>query len=109
MAALPAQADTIGIAGSSVTLQATDRPGALAEIVMVNDPSNGPADNGTRKLSLGDLSVSVEFQWNMAGDDDAITVTPPDGVSCLPTSCVLLLPEGETETLWLFDATGAGS
>lgn len=103
----PAAAETVMIAETSVTLRPTDRAGALAEVAMVNDPSNGPWDEAERSLRLGELSVTFQFDFNAIGDKDRIEVSPPEGVICLP-SCELTLPEGASGTIWLYDEHAVG-
>lgn len=105
-----AQADSVNLNGSSVTLQASIRPGAIAELVFDNRAVNSVADELDYGLRLDDLAVPFGFDWNVngSGGDDALKVEPPEGITCLPTSCILELPEGDTGTLWLFDAAGVG-
>jgi hypothetical protein len=105
--ALPVQADTVRIMGSSVTLRDTAQPGALAEVEFVNDPSNGAQDDGGHDLAHGGLTVHARFTWNAAGDDDRVDLTPPDGVICLP-DCSLTLPEGEVGVVHLYDLNRVG-
>lgn len=94
---------TLDLAGTLVTLQDSAHPTAFAEIVMQNEPVNGAGDNGEHILILRDFPVVVEFVWNRGpAGEDAIIVTPPDGVICDPGTCVLELPENETGTLYLF-------
>jgi hypothetical protein len=57
-----AHAETVRIATSTVTLQPSDEPGAVAEIIFVNKPSNGPFNNGNYYLSMDGIDVTVEFE-----------------------------------------------
>ncbi|MFN3646261.1 MAG: hypothetical protein ACK4S2_07065 [Gemmobacter sp.] len=102
-----ALADTARIMGSSVTLRATDRPGALAEVEFVNDPSNGSGDDGLYLLAHGGLEIDARFRWNADGDDDRIEVLPPPGITCDP-DCTLTVPEGSSGMLWLIDLNRVG-
>lgn len=108
LAASAAGADTLNLSGSTVTLQATERPGALAEMVFDNRAVNSQADEHDYSLTLGDFTLPLNFDWNVLGDEDAVTVAPPEGIVCLPTSCILQLQEGTSETLWLFSGVGVG-
>lgn len=108
MMTAPALADSVTLSGSTVTLQQTARPGAVAEVVFENRAVNSIMDEGEYDLTHGDLSMPFAFNWNESGDSDAITVTPPEGITCLPTSCILRLPEHETGSLFLFDGLGVG-
>ena len=95
------------ISGTVITLQPTDHPGAQAEITMHNEMMNDERDNGEHVMNLGDLSVWVEFAWNhdLLGND-AIVVTPPDGMICKPLSCVLVVEEGHSGTMYLMPWEG---
>ena len=53
------------------------------------------------------LAVDARFTWNAAGDSDRLDLTPPAGVICLP-ECSLVLGEGDTGTVWLYDLTRVG-
>lgn len=85
--------------GSSVTLQATDEPNAIAEVEFINRQVNGAEDNGTFTMTLGTLEITVTFTWNTNGDDDMITVQVPSGYVADPD--VLEVPEGQTQTLYI--------
>ena len=106
--AAPALADTVTLKGSTVTLRPTERPGALAEVEFYNDASNWQDDNGDHVLTLGGLQVGLRFTWNVAGDNDQIELTPPEGVICDPRDCTLSLGEGETGMVHLFSVEGVG-
>lgn len=94
--------DTINLSGTTITLRATDHPGAEAEIVMRNLPVNGPHHNGRYVLAWDGMVVEIRFAWNLGpGGADAIIATPPQHLVCEPADCVLAVPEGATGTLWL--------
>ena len=94
------------LSGSVVTLQPTTEPGAIAEVIFDNRNVNDADDNGTYALSMDGLSIAVDFLWNADGSADRITVTPPDGVLCRPSSCALTLPEDQSGRLVLFEFEG---
>lgn len=96
------------LSGSVVTLQPTTEPGAIAEVIFDNRMVNDADDNGTYALSMDGLALLFRFDWNDNGNDDAITVQPPEGVICKPTTCVLSLPEDTEGTIWLYDAMDVG-
>lgn len=108
--ASPAAAqDSIDLSGSVIRLQPSLRAGAVAEVILDNRPVNSALDERRFALSLDGLAVEGEFDWDHSGfGDDAVTITPPEGTVCLPTTCVLVIPEGETGTLWLFATDGVG-
>ena len=108
MMTAPAFADSVALSGSAVTLQPTTRPGAVAELIFDNRATNSSRDDGEYSLAHDDIALSFSFNWNASGDSDEITITPPDGLTCLPTSCVLRMPEHETGTLFLFDSQAVG-
>lgn len=105
----------IGVGGytvrgpSTVTIAPTDRPGALAEVTFNNVSVNNAGDTGTTgAISLGGLSVQVEFAWETdALGSDTITLTPPDGVLCVP-SCELTVPEEGSATVFLYSLEAVG-
>lgn len=89
------------------TIKATNEPGAVAEIIFNNVDVNGAADNGTKELSLGTLTVEVTFTWDAAaGGADRITVAPPDGYMAIPDT--LTLQEGTEGRLLIYPVTALG-
>lgn len=95
------------ISGTVVTLQPSGIPGALAEVVMDNQITNSPLDNGEYQLALDGLEVGIHFTWDKYQGDDAITIIPPDGVICDPADCVLQLPEGKSGMVVLYGWSGS--
>lgn len=99
---------TIGPAGyrpTTVTMQDSAHPGAVAEIVFENRPTNGPHNNGKYSLSHGGIDVSIRFEWDMLGRDDGIEVTVPPGFLAVPP--ILAVPEGGVGTVLIFSDEGA--
>jgi hypothetical protein len=89
---------------TTVTLQDSAHPQAVAEIVFHNAPVNGPSNNGDYHLSHNGIEVTVTFTWNMMGDDDGIEIAVPDGFIAVPP--VLAVPEGSTGTVLIFSNEG---
>jgi hypothetical protein len=109
--ALPASAETIGLPRhlhfpSTITLQPTEAPGAVAEVVFQNKAVNNDKDNGSYALTMGGLTVSVEFIWDAQGGEDAIRVTPPPGYFAHPE--ILPLVEGTTGVILIYDMEAVG-
>lgn len=110
----PAMTNIVDLSGSTAMLQPTERPGAIAELTFDNRAVNGPQDiRGYRlqlDLALGVLTVPFNFEWEVPGTngDDAVVAHPPEGVTCLPTSCRLQIREYDIGTMWLFDTSGVG-
>lgn len=103
-----AAAGTVDLSGSTVTLRGSEMPGALAEVMFDNVNRNGPHDEGVTTLTWGGIEVEVSFHWNVNDDsDDAIVIVPPEGVICVP-SCELVLKEGYSGVVTLFDLSGVG-
>lgn len=95
---------------TTVTLQPTQRPGAVAEVVLHNENINGHLDEIATELTHGAITIGVRFDWEadpMSGAD-AVVVTPPEGLICLPTDCRLVVEESRTGTLWLFSTEDVG-
>lgn len=88
------------------TIRATTEPGAVAEILYINDDVNSAADNGVKMLTLGSLTVEVTFAWDAEGGSDRIVVTPPDGYMAVPDT--LTLPEDGRGTLLIYPVTALG-
>lgn len=112
--ASPVAAETVahweGYAGatgnpSTCTIQPTDEPGAVAEIIFRNEPWNDSSDNGKpQSVTLADLTVEVQFHWRVSGVGamgfDAITVTVPEGYLAVPDR--LALPESTTGRVLIY-------
>jgi hypothetical protein len=97
----------LDISGTLVELHPPSDPAAMAEVVMLNIELNGAHDNGHYELHLDGLTVGLEFQWQAgAFGEDAIVVTPPEGVFCEPVDCRIVVPEGQRGTVLLFDFVG---
>lgn len=100
-------ASVLNLSETTITIQPTVEPGAIAEVVFDNELVNGPFHEGSKTIDLGDLSVVVTFDWEADPlGADAITVTPPDGIICKPASCTLIVNEGDVGTLYLYEWVG---
>ena len=104
---LATEARSLDISGSTVTLEPSADPAAFADVVFVNDLSNGPADTRAYTLSQAGVLIEVSFVWdaNFIGMDQ-ITITPPVGMTCKPTDCTATVVEGTTGRVTLFDFIG---
>ncbi|MFY0633692.1 MAG: hypothetical protein JXQ91_07765 [Vannielia sp.] len=98
--------DTRSLSSSTVTLQPTSEPGAVAEIVFVNKNDNGSDDEITFPLVWLDVAVDVTFTWQADGSADAITVETPSGLVAVPRT--LTLDENTTGTILIFPLQAAG-
>ena len=96
------------ISGSTVTLEPSADPAAFADVVFVNDLSNGPTDTGNYTLSQDGMTVGVRstVYANFVGADQ-ITVTPPLGMNCLPANCTVTVIEGQVGRVTLLPYQGA--
>lgn len=89
LAAFPAHADTTYAWGmlegyrSTITLQPTDAPGAVAEVVFDNRKVHTD-DEVSFVLDLDGLSVTVDASVGRGLTPDRFTVTPPDGYVAMP-------------------------
>lgn len=92
--------------GSSyIRLQPTDAPGAVAEVEFKNEAVHTDKIE-TFPLSLGGFTVNVEAIVGRGNTPDDMMVTPPEGYIAVPP--VVSVPEGETRTITIYSATGAG-
>lgn len=74
-------------------------------VEMTNRTVNASWDEKTYTLDAGELAVSFEFFWQYEGmPHDAIRVTPPEGLSCVPDSCLVAVPENGVDRVWLVPA-----
>jgi hypothetical protein len=94
---------------SSISIGPADRPGALAKVTFRNEPVNGGPNEGDQPDLLFDgLVVGVRFYWQANGTtDDAIELTPPEGVVCVP-SCYLQVHETATGHVYLYSHEAVG-
>jgi hypothetical protein len=106
--AVPAFAKPVeDLSGSTVTLRATDAPGAVAEVVFWNQDTNGPQDNRGFTLSAGGFTVDFRFHWQSNPDgDDAVWIAPPDGYRAEPD--YLVCPEMRTCVALIFPQQQVG-
>jgi hypothetical protein len=74
---------------------------------MDNRNSNGPLDEVSTDLWFDGQAVGIRFDWDHLGTSDAVIVTPPDGMVCIPESCVLIVDEDNKGSLFIFDWLGA--
>lgn len=89
------------LGATSVRLQPTDAPDAVAEVVFVNAQINKDADEGVSTLVMGDLIVEVTFGFNVApGGADSITVVPPPGYYADPPT--LVVTENDSGTVLIY-------
>ena len=95
------------LGGTTIVLQDTTEPGAIAEVEMNNLPVNSDHDDGAYALTLRDMQVWLTFHWNSGpAGADSITVEPPAGMICKPTSCALELLEGYDGKIYLYPWEG---
>jgi hypothetical protein len=72
-----------------VTIQPTAQPGAVAEVVFLNQEIH-TAFGYTFDLTLDGLTVTVVMEINAAGGAaDRMTVTPPEGYIAVPDSVLV--------------------
>lgn len=83
-----------------VTIQPTSQPGAVAEVVFLNQEVH-TAFAYAFPLTLDGLTVSVAVEINAEGAADRYTVTPPDGFIAWPDS--LLVPENGAGVIYIMD------
>jgi hypothetical protein len=95
------------ISTTLITLQPSQEPSAIAEVVMVNEMSNGSSDDGRYSLSIEGLTVDLVFTWD-AGPfgADRVQVEPPRGIVCEPRDCILTVGEGHTAKVVLYWVLG---
>lgn len=95
-----ASAESVDVSHSTLTLQGTEEPGAVAELVFDNNATNSAGDNGIYTLTHEGLSVAVQFEWNAGGTADRITVEAPEGYIASPRS--LDVQEHRVERIFIY-------
>jgi hypothetical protein len=104
--ALAQEAAVIGepqlyLGATVVRLDATEAPGAVAELSFHNAEVNQPEDAGGYTVTRDGLTVTVEFEFNVdGGGADRIVILPPDGYIAIPDT--LTLPEGQRGTALIY-------
>jgi hypothetical protein len=107
--ASPAVAEQTAIIGepalyygaTTVRIQETEAPGAIAEIIYHNVEVNAPEDAGGYTVSFNGITVQIEYSVNVdLLGADSITVIPPAGIIAIPDS--LTLQEGYDGTILLY-------
>ena len=107
LCATPAVADqTHSLKGTTITIQGTARPGAVAEIVFSNREVNGADDEYSFGLEFGDVTASITFDWNADGDDDAISVEVNEGYIVTPRR--LTVHESQVGTTFVYPLQSVG-
>lgn len=99
LCAFPAHADTAYAWGmlegyrSTITIQPTDAPGAVAEVEFINKTVHTDEDVSF-VLDLDGLAVTVDASVGRGLTPDRMTITAPDGYLAIPD--MLDVPEDET-------------
>jgi hypothetical protein len=92
---------------TTVTLQPTDAPGAVAEVVFSNSQVNVPRDQVQYVLVMGDLTAGVSFALNVDPlGSDQITVNVPEGYIASPET--ITVQENASGTVFIYSADGVG-
>ena len=106
--ALPASAQDTHIWGSpflasTITLEPTDAPGAVAQVTFDNKTVHADQDV-TFPLTLDGLTVEVYAQVGRGLTPDRMTITPPDGLIAVPSE--LDVAEDQVGTILLYRYLG---
>lgn len=92
---------------TEATIHATAEPGAVAEVRFYNAPVNNQSNTGeTATITLGDIAVTLRFQWNDDGDADRIDADPGPDLIALPQ--FLTIPEGSSGRILIYPREGLG-
>jgi hypothetical protein len=79
------------LGATTIKLQPTDAPNAIAEVFFHNAEVNDGGDESTHVLTMGDLSVEVSFGFNVSpGGADSISVVTPPGYIAIPATLILM-------------------
>lgn len=98
----------LSISGTIIDIAPTDQNGAVAVVTIDNAMTNGPEDDGTYTIPFDGLTVGIQFTWDSGPwGQDQVTVTPPDGFTCLPVDCIALVGEGQIGRILLIPWVGS--
>ena len=89
---------------SDVTIQHTQKVGAIAEVFFDNSTADG-VEVASFALTFDGLSVSVRVAVGLS-DPDTIVVTPPEGVIAVPDT--LTIADGTQGTAHLYPLNAVG-
>lgn len=85
---------------SYVMIVPSDRPGAVAEVLFLNDGVHKYRFNGA-SIGLDGLPVTVMVETNTDGAADTMTVTPPPGFIAVPES--ITVDEGGAGVVTIYE------
>jgi hypothetical protein len=88
---------------STITLQPTEAPGAVAEVEFINRTVHSTEDV-TFALDLGGLTVMVDASVGRGMTPDRMTVTPPSGFIAVPPE--IDVPEDEAGVVLILPWVG---
>ncbi len=89
---------------SDVTIQDTQKVGAIAEVVFHNSTADS-VEVASFALTLDGLSISVRAVVGLS-DPDTIEITPPEGVIAVPDT--LTIADGTQGTVHLYPLNAVG-
>lgn len=89
---------------SDVTIQGTQKVGAIAEVVFHNSTADS-VEVASFALTLDGLSISVRAVVGLS-DPDTIEITPPEGVIAVPDT--LTIADGTQGTVHLYPLNAVG-
>jgi hypothetical protein len=95
--------------GTTVNIAPSDQPGQWAVVTFTNEHVNDGGDTGDYTLTLDGVVIGIEFAWdqNPITGADQITVVVPFGLTCEPSDCIAIVPEGQVGTVIIYDFWGA--
>jgi hypothetical protein len=104
---LPCHADSVARWGdSTIELQATDHPGAVAQVTFRNALVHVP-DAFTVDLDLGGFAVQASFVMGRGKSPDHVTIVLPPGYVASPQDA--MVAESDSVVFLIFSTDGAGS
>ena len=94
---------------TTVSIEPSDEPGVFGVVTFTNEYVNDGGDTGSYTLTLEEVVIGIEFAWdqNPITGADQITVVVPFGLTCDPSSCIAIVPEGQVGTVVIYDFWGA--
>lgn len=87
-------------------LQATEEPGAVAELLFKNEDIHN-FDKEVFNLDFEEVTVTVTLSIDREGNTpDEVILEPEEGYVAFPPS--LMVQEGKTETFYIYPLEGVG-
>jgi len=93
---------------TTVTIEPSAAPGEWATVTLNNRLVNDGNDTAQYNVMMDGVPVGIFYEWDRdpVSGADGITVTPPQGMTCIPQDCRLTVQEGQSGSMVILDWFG---